>query len=184
MNRTPLGVLGVRTADSSIAQLLDLRVTAENRTGEPDLKLEAGELEKLLRDKPPEVPRSPQPPVPPALKRGRRLLLAVTACAVLTAGAFFLIRTAFHWEVAKSTSLQASEKTPPAEPGNAIPASELRIGWGDTLWRIAERFYGERGLYRELAESNALRDPDRITAGESLVLPPALADRDRKNQGE
>jgi LysM repeat protein len=80
----------------------------------------------------------------------------------------------------------AKEALPPAkvDPAAAATAARYHIAWGDTLWRIAERYYGERGLYRELAESNALRDPDRITAGELLVLPPALADRDRKNQGE
>ncbi len=70
----------------------------------------------------------------------------------------------------------------PATPAGAaeLPADRHPIAWGDTLWRIAERYYGERGLYRELAESNALEDPDRIIAGRTLVLPPALADRKRK----
>jgi hypothetical protein len=69
-----------------------------------------------------------------------------------------------------------------------LPAGEGRelykITWGDTLWRIAERFYGDRKLYPELAESNRLDDPDYIIAGESLVLPPAIKGREKKHTAE
>ncbi len=69
-----------------------------------------------------------------------------------------------------------------------LPAGEGRelyeITWGDTLWRIAERFYGDRDLYPELAESNRLSDPDYIIAGESLELPPAIEGRAKKHAAE
>jgi hypothetical protein len=65
-------------------------------------------------------------------------------------------------------------------PQHKAPTSaenhEYRILWGDTLWRITERYYGNRDLFPELAESNALADPDMIIAGESLVLPSALGE--------
>jgi hypothetical protein len=79
---------------------------------------------------------------------------------------------------------QPAAAAPPPASQPRLPASRHPIAWGDTLWRIAERYYGERGLYRELAESNSLDDPDRIVAGRTLLLPPALADRERKPQGE
>jgi hypothetical protein len=59
-----------------------------------------------------------------------------------------------------------------------------QIVWGDTLWRIAERFYGDRELYPELADSNSLSDPDYIIAGEPLVLPPELEGRNRVHISE
>jgi len=59
-----------------------------------------------------------------------------------------------------------------------------RITWGDTLWRIAERFYGDRDLYPELAESNGLPDPDDITAGKTIRLPPAIRGKERKMREE
>ncbi len=54
-----------------------------------------------------------------------------------------------------------------------------QITWGDTLWRITERFYGDRDLYPILAERNELKDPDYIISGESLGLPPAIGGRER-----
>jgi LysM repeat protein len=85
---------------------------------------------------------------------------------------------------AKAAAADATPTTaPPASP-SPLPTARHPIAWGDTLWRIAERYYGERDLYRELAESNSLGDPDRIVAGQTLLLPPALADRERKPPGE
>jgi nucleoid-associated protein YgaU len=65
-----------------------------------------------------------------------------------------------------------------------VASANYRINWGDTLWRIAERYYGERGLYRELAENNVLNDPDLIIAGKSLQLPSTLAGRRRRIGGQ
>jgi len=48
------------------------------------------------------------------------------------------------------------------------------ITWGDTLWRITERYYGDRNLYSELARRNGLDNPDLIIAGEQLAIPPTL----------
>lgn len=71
------------------------------------------------------------------------------------------------------------------EPHKAPSDLELyRITWGDTLWRITERFYGDRDLYRQLAEGNNLNDPDYIIAGEALRLPPALRGKQRKSGQE
>jgi hypothetical protein len=51
-----------------------------------------------------------------------------------------------------------------------------RITWGETLWRITERYYGNRDLFPELAERNRLADPDIIIAGQSLELPDSLGE--------
>lgn len=88
---------------------------------------------------------------------------------------------------AKAAAAAPAPHTPAAAapaPETSLPADRHPIAWGDTLWRIAEHYYGERGLYRELAASNHLDDPDRIIAGRTLLLPPALADRERKLKGE
>ncbi len=82
---------------------------------------------------------------------------------------------------------------PRVHPGSVVEQSQqvqsveqewYRISWGDTLWRIAERFYGDRDLYPELAESNSLSDPDYIITGESLALPPEIKGKDRKFMSE
>ena len=82
---------------------------------------------------------------------------------------------------------------PRAHSGSVVEQSQqvqsveqdwYRITWGDTLWRIAERFYGDRDLYPELAESNSLSDPDYIIAGETIRLPPAILGKARRTWEE
>lgn len=42
---------------------------------------------------------------------------------------------------------------------------------GDSLWKIAERFYGSGYNWVDIAEENQLGDPDRISAGLNLNIP-------------
>lgn len=43
---------------------------------------------------------------------------------------------------------------------------------GDTLSEIAQRFYlrGDAAAYKALAEANGIADPDKIQAGERIIL--------------
>ncbi len=66
---------------------------------------------------------------------------------------------------------------------SANEEGRYQIRWGDTLWRISERFYGERGLFEELAEANQLADPDYIIAGREIYLPPAVQGSRRSGPG-
>ena len=47
---------------------------------------------------------------------------------------------------------------------------------GDTLWAIAERFYGSGNLWPKIHEANRglIEDPDVIQPGWTLVIPPQL----------
>lgn len=165
--------------------------------------LEAAVLQRLLRRGPARSAR-----------HLRLLLPALLLCAGLLAGGLLLLRERGGKPAGRSPVLRAAPAADPTSKAAALPAAQEAaalpaaaapapaaaapplasrsplpaarhpIAWGDTLWRIAERYYGERGLYRELAESNSLDDPDRIVAGRTLLLPPALADRERKPQGE
>jgi nucleoid-associated protein YgaU len=44
---------------------------------------------------------------------------------------------------------------------------------GDTLWRVAERVYGNGSHYMKIFEANAglLKEPDQIFPGQKLVIP-------------
>ncbi|MBN1474123.1 MAG: LysM peptidoglycan-binding domain-containing protein [Syntrophaceae bacterium] len=44
---------------------------------------------------------------------------------------------------------------------------------GDTLWKIAENFYGDGKLYKKIFEANTdiLKDPDKIQIGQKLRIP-------------
>ncbi|WAC93183.1 LysM peptidoglycan-binding domain-containing protein [Mycobacterium sp. Aquia_213] len=42
---------------------------------------------------------------------------------------------------------------------------------GDTMWAIAERFYGDGSKYRVIAEASGVADPDLIHPGQVLTIP-------------
>ncbi|MEN3930488.1 LysM peptidoglycan-binding domain-containing protein [Microvirga sp. W0021] len=51
------------------------------------------------------------------------------------------------------------------------------VGYGDSLWKISERRYGNGYLYLEIYDANLrkIKDPDVIYPGQILVLPPLEA---------
>ena len=53
---------------------------------------------------------------------------------------------------------------PPAE-------REYDVRPGDSLWHIANAFYGDGRRWRVIAERNHLADPDHLTVGQHLVIP-------------
>ena len=44
---------------------------------------------------------------------------------------------------------------------------------GDTLWKIAETYYGDGNLYKKIFEANKdiLKNPDAIQIGQKLHIP-------------
>lgn len=42
---------------------------------------------------------------------------------------------------------------------------------GDTLSKIAKRFYGDANHYHQIASANGIDNPDRINVGQELQLP-------------
>ena len=44
---------------------------------------------------------------------------------------------------------------------------------GETLWKIAEQYYGDGNLYSKIFEANRdiLKDPNRINIGQKLRIP-------------
>ena len=46
------------------------------------------------------------------------------------------------------------------------------VASGDTLGRIAKRYYGEEGLYTLIAKANKIDRPNRLKVGQKLVIPP------------
>jgi nucleoid-associated protein YgaU len=69
---------------------------------------------------------------------------------------------------------------PEPVPAQGGPALSHRVQWGDTLWRITERYYGNPYLYDLLAGENARPDPDLLIPGTELRLPLRIDDQDRK----
>lgn len=67
------------------------------------------------------------------------------------------------------------EETPPAAeaaaPEPAPAARTYTVVSGDTLWAIAERFYGDGNKYQQIADSSGIADPDLIQPGQVLTIP-------------
>ena len=59
-----------------------------------------------------------------------------------------------------------------ATPAEGEPRT-YTVASGDTLWKIAEHFYGNGSHYPKIFEANTdvLEDPDRIFPGQKLVIP-------------
>jgi nucleoid-associated protein YgaU len=44
---------------------------------------------------------------------------------------------------------------------------------GDNLSRISQHFYGDANKYPQILKANSLEDPDKIRAGQKLLIPAA-----------
>ncbi|MCV7029770.1 LysM peptidoglycan-binding domain-containing protein [Mycobacterium sherrisii] len=64
---------------------------------------------------------------------------------------------------------------PPPEPAGEAPAAPTprtyTVASGDTMWAIAERFYGDGSRYQVIADASGVADPDLIHPGQVLTIP-------------
>lgn len=73
------------------------------------------------------------------------------------------------------------------EPSADSPATRTRLARtvpytvkeNDSLWTIADAWFGDAGRWELIAKANPLIDPDRLELGQVLRLPPQNADRRR-----
>jgi len=71
----------------------------------------------------------------------------------------------------------ATPEPPPEPPLQAAVAAgatqTYTVQLGDTLWRVAERVYGNGSNYKAIFEANreTLETPDQIFPGQKLVIP-------------
>jgi nucleoid-associated protein YgaU len=74
---------------------------------------------------------------------------------------------------APQQTAQPSATGPAAAAEGAGGARSYTVVSGDTLWRIAERMYGNGSHYMKIFEANTgvLEHPDQIFPGQKLVIP-------------
>jgi nucleoid-associated protein YgaU len=74
---------------------------------------------------------------------------------------------------ASSTPEQAQLAPPstPESPSESSLGQRYEIQPGDTLWGIANRFYGDGSQYMRIADANSISDPDLIYAGDWITIP-------------
>lgn len=68
----------------------------------------------------------------------------------------------------------ADDKTPaPAAPADNPYTQTYVVQAGDTLSKIAQKYYGDATLYTKIFEANrdVLKDPNRISPGQKLRIP-------------
>jgi hypothetical protein len=53
----------------------------------------------------------------------------------------------------------------------AAAARTYTVADGDTLWAIAERFYGDGNRFTEIVSASGLSDPDSVMPGQVLTIP-------------
>jgi nucleoid-associated protein YgaU len=71
--------------------------------------------------------------------------------------------------VVEATEEAFEEATP--EPPAPEPARTYTVVSGDTLWAIAERFYGDGNKYQVIADASGVSNPDLIYPGQQLTIP-------------
>ncbi len=57
------------------------------------------------------------------------------------------------------------------EEATPEPARTYTVISGDTLWAIAERFYGDANKYQVIADASGVSNPDLIYPGQVLTIP-------------
>ncbi|GFG95143.1 LysM peptidoglycan-binding domain-containing protein [Mycobacterium timonense] len=63
----------------------------------------------------------------------------------------------------------AADASPEPEPEPA--ARTYTVESGDSLWAIAERFYGDGSKYQAIADASGIPNPDLIQPGQVLTIP-------------
>lgn len=69
--------------------------------------------------------------------------------------------------VAEPAAGAPAEPEPEPEPA----ARTYTVESGDTLWAIAERFYGDGNEYQAIADASGISNPDLIQPGQVLTIP-------------
>ena len=94
---------------------------------------------------------------------------------------FFFVDDNITSNIEQAKELGAQVLTAETEPGNLASQAVLRhLGFtsrkapveaGDTLWAIAERFYGDGNKYQAIADASSVENPDLIYPGQVLTIP-------------
>jgi nucleoid-associated protein YgaU len=64
----------------------------------------------------------------------------------------------------------AAPAAPPPPPPPPAPRTHTVVS-GDTLWAIAEKFYGDGNKYQVIADASGIANPDLIHPGQVLTIP-------------
>jgi nucleoid-associated protein YgaU len=72
------------------------------------------------------------------------------------------------WNVIKGIDASVSDATIDI---NVQPGLTYTVQSGDTLSKIAKRFYGDANHYHQIAQASGISNPDHIEVGQEVTLP-------------
>lgn len=72
---------------------------------------------------------------------------------------------------AEPASTPAPEAAAPPPPPPPPAPRTYTVVSGDTLWAIADRFYGDGNQYQRIADASGVANPDLIHPGQVLTIP-------------
>ncbi len=99
----------------------------------------------------------------------RMRILAAAAGALVALVALMACDGENNESTATTTPTTGAPASPPPPPE---PAEQTyTVVSGDTLWAIAERFYGDGRKYPQIAEGSGIANPDLIHPGQVLTIP-------------
>jgi 5'-nucleotidase/UDP-sugar diphosphatase len=65
----------------------------------------------------------------------------------------------------------AQVNAPTLTTATAAPQKTYIVVAGDSLWKIAQTYYGDGSQYKKIAAANKISNPDLIQIGQKLVIP-------------
>jgi hypothetical protein len=83
----------------------------------------------------------------------------------------YLGPTAARPGTARPKAPSGGSAAPPSKQAAPTPPRIHIVQRGDTLSKIAAKFYGDAGRYPEIAKANGIRNPNRIKPGQRLKIP-------------
>ena len=72
------------------------------------------------------------------------------------------------WDAVKAVDASLGDITVDV---NVQSGLKYTVKSGDTLGKIAKRFYGDAGHYKAIAAASGIDNPDRIDVGQEVTLP-------------
>jgi LysM repeat protein len=132
------------------------------------------------------MPSSLSPSVEPE-KNGITSLVAPASSNVLSPGVTIASRPEAATVVVPPLAPAPKPDAPmpmtvPPSAANGRPEHHT-VAEGDTMWTLAQAWFGDGGRWDLIAKANPLIDPERLTVGQKLVLPPKDAQRPESSLG-
>lgn len=117
----------------------------------------------------PEAPATEAPATPAAEAPAAEAPAAATPATPAPAAP---ADTAAPTTPAPAETAPAAETAAPAATEASPQEQTHTVARGDSLWKIAESVYGDGTMWKRIAEVNALRNPNVLSVGTELRLPP------------